>query len=132
MSQIASLNNDVVRHELNTPVVSVTIKGIVKASEDGEVVPGVSIYLKGTTTGTVTDQEGKFEFPKPLNQGDVLTFHFIGYKPAEYLVTGNETEPIVILLDTESIIMGELAITECYVVEEKGIKRFWTKVKNIF
>jgi hypothetical protein len=114
------------------PVVSVTIKGVVKASEDGEVVPGVSIYQKGTTTGTLTDANGKFEFPKPLNEGDVLVFSFLGSKTIEYLVTGKETEPITILLEMDSIIMGELAIEECLTTEKSGLKGWWAKVKDIF
>jgi hypothetical protein len=117
---------------IDVPVASVTIKGIVKASEDGEVVPGVSIYQKGTTTGTVTDAEGKFEFPKPLNEGDVLVFSFVGSKTIEYMVTGKETEPITILLEMDSIIMGELAIEECTTTEKTGLKGWWAKVKDIF
>jgi hypothetical protein len=114
---------------IDLPVASVMIKGIVKASEDGEVVPGVSIYQKGTTTGTLTDAEGKFQFPKPLNEGDVLVFSFVGSKTIEYVVTGKETEPITILLEMDSIIMGELAIEECTITEKKG---WWAKVKDIF
>jgi hypothetical protein len=136
VSQISSVisSSSVVQNNsgLTAPIVSVTIKGIVKASEDGEVVPGVSVYQKGTTTGTNTDPDGKFEFPKPLNEGDVLVFSFIGSKTIEYVVTGRETEPITILLEMDSIIMGELAIEECLKTEKTGLKGWWAKVKDIF
>jgi hypothetical protein len=132
VSQISSVTSSSTGLTINVPVASVTIKGIVKASEDGEVVPGVSIYQKGTTTGTVTDAEGKFEFPKPLNEGDVLVFSFVGSRTIEYMVTGKETEPITILLETDAIIMGELAIEECATTEKTGLKGWWAKVKDIF
>ncbi len=136
VSQISSATSASALMQSNSgvaaPIASVTIKGIVKASEDGEVVPGVSIYQKGTTTGTNTDADGKFEFPKPLNEGDVLVFSFVGSKTVEYLVTGRETEPITILLEMDSIIMGELAVEQCLTTEKTGLKSWWAKVKDIF
>ncbi|MFM6926669.1 MAG: DUF5686 family protein, partial [Ferruginibacter sp.] len=50
----------------------------------------VSITLKGTTTGTVTDIDGHFSFPK-LPANAVLLISYIGYKTREYKVDKAET-----------------------------------------
>lgn len=48
-------------------------------------LPGVSILVKGTTTGTATDIDGKFSLSVPNDQA-VLVFSFIGYTSLEQLV----------------------------------------------
>ena len=45
------------------------------SSEKGEALVGVSILVKGTSRGTVTDAEGKFSIV--ANEGDVLVFFFL-------------------------------------------------------
>jgi TonB-linked SusC/RagA family outer membrane protein len=52
--------------------------------EKGEGMPGVSISIKGTATGTVSDVEGKYtiEFPEDYI-GGVLVFSFVGYQTQE-------------------------------------------------
>jgi TonB-dependent starch-binding outer membrane protein SusC len=50
--------------------------------EKGETMPGVSVVLKGTTTGTITDADGNFELKSPKPKG-TLSFSFIGYKTYE-------------------------------------------------
>lgn len=59
----------------------ITVKGTVTAAEDGSPLPGVSILVKGTTVGTVTDFDGKYELSVPQNA--VLEFSFLGYKTVE-------------------------------------------------
>lgn len=54
----------------------------------GNPMPGVNILLKGTTTGSPTDANGKFALE--AEPGDVLVFSFIGYRSQEITV-GNET-----------------------------------------
>ncbi|NEW83042.1 MAG: TonB-dependent receptor [Mariniphaga sp.] len=64
----------------------------------GASVPGVSVVLKGTTTGTVTDTDGKFSIPK-IQSGSVLVFSFIGMKTQEVTV-GNKTTVNVVMEET--------------------------------
>src|ERR1700739_2012465 len=52
------------------------IKGFVRDAS-GQPLPGVSVTIKGTKTGTQTDANGKFAIS--ANAGDVLEFSFIGY-----------------------------------------------------
>lgn len=58
-----------------------TVTGVVKSSEDGLPVPGVSVVVKGTTNGTITDLNGKFSIKAKL--GQVLHFSFIGMADQE-------------------------------------------------
>jgi len=58
-----------------------TITGSVSGS-DGTPMPGVSVTVKGTTVGTLTDLNGKFEISFPAN-AQVLVFSFIGMKTQE-------------------------------------------------
>lgn len=61
------------------------ISGIV-TEPDGSALPGVTVMLKGTATGTITDNEGKFTIDVP--QGSVLVFSFIGFTTKEITVGG--------------------------------------------
>ena len=56
--------------------------------ETGQTLPGVSVVLKGTTTGTTTDTDGQYKLTaQPAN---TLIFSFVGYGTKEILV-GNQT-----------------------------------------
>src|SRR3712207_2476549 len=74
---------------------STTLTGKV-TSETGEALPGVSIVVKGTTSGTATDVEGAFSLPVP-QAGAVLVVSFVGYTPQE-LAVKNQTHLLVTLL----------------------------------
>ena len=55
--------------------------------EGGAPIPGVSVLVKGTTIGTVTNPDGNFSLAVPGN--DVLSFSFIGMKTVEVQITDN-------------------------------------------
>jgi TonB-linked SusC/RagA family outer membrane protein len=63
------------------------ITGIVKDARTGEVLPGVSILVKDSPRGTITDVNGKYTVQVP--QGAILVFSFIGYEKTEITVAGN-------------------------------------------
>jgi TonB family protein len=54
------------------------LAGVV-TDEQGNAIQGMNIVIEGTTTGTVTDQNGKFNLSAPVNSGS-LVFSFVGYK----------------------------------------------------
>lgn len=68
----------------------VKVSGIVTDMSTGDVLPGVTILIKGTSAGTVTDFEGKYEIMVDNPTNAVLSFHFIGFEPKE-VVIGNRT-----------------------------------------
>ena len=60
---------------------TMTISGVVK-DENGESVPGASVYIKGNNKlGTVTDIDGRFTLKAPA--GQTLVVSFIGYQTIE-------------------------------------------------
>lgn len=65
------------------------ITGRVLAAEDSEPLPGVSILVKGTTRGTVTNMDGDFAIQ--ASSGETLTVSFIGFETTEVAVTGGQT-----------------------------------------
>lgn len=66
-----------------------TIRGQVTSTEDGGVLPGVSVLLQGTGEGTTTDVNGEFRLE--IQQSDaVLVFSYIGFVSQEVPV-GNQT-----------------------------------------
>ncbi|KJF45611.1 SusC/RagA family TonB-linked outer membrane protein [Draconibacterium sediminis] len=58
-------------------------------STSGESLPGVSILVKGTTRGTISDVDGNFSL-KDVRSEDILVFSFIGMKEVEVTV-GDQT-----------------------------------------
>ena len=62
----------------------ITITGKVVASDDKEELPGVSVFVKGSTTGTITDVNGNYSISVPTNS-ETLVFSFVGYKRLRHL-----------------------------------------------
>ncbi|WBL43669.1 TonB-dependent receptor [Algoriphagus halophytocola] len=71
-------------------------------------LPGASILIKGTTTGTTTDIDGKFSLEVPSNDA-VLVFSFIGYAKVEEVV-GNRSV-IDLKLQPDETSLTELVVT---------------------
>ncbi|WP_114748191.1 SusC/RagA family TonB-linked outer membrane protein [Pleomorphovibrio marinus] len=65
------------------------ISGTVRSESDGEPIPGVSIMVKETGSGVVTDESGRFVLNVP-EQGRTLVFSFIGMTRKEVTI-GNQT-----------------------------------------
>jgi TonB-linked SusC/RagA family outer membrane protein len=66
------------------------ISGTVTAAADGAPIPGVSVIVKGTTIGTVTDINGKYQLNVPSN-AKILSFSFIGMKSRDESIGGLTT-----------------------------------------
>ncbi len=72
---------------------------------EGQSLPGVTVVVKGTTTGTVTDMDGAFSLPN-VDDEDILLFSFVGMKSQEIPVMGKTN--IDIVMEEESIGIGEV------------------------
>lgn len=71
------------------------VTGTVLSVTDKTPLPGVSVIIKGTTTGTSTDTNGKFTLPVAAGNDQVLIFSFIGFEPTEVRVgSGSVVEPV--------------------------------------
>jgi hypothetical protein len=110
------------------------VKGIVRDDTNAPMA-GVSIYLKGATEGTVTDADGKFEFPRKLKEGDVLVFSFIGFETIEYMITSQVVDPVeIVFTPAHYEMMGKIVVVDDIYTEKEvsGLSRWWGKVKDIF
>ena len=67
-----------------------TVTGKITSGTDGSPLPGVSVLIKGTTSGTTTDADGRYSLNVPDLQNSILTLSFIGFKSQEVPV-GNRT-----------------------------------------
>lgn len=89
------------------------VTGTVTSSDDGSPLIGVSIQVKGTTTGGTTDLDGKYSLNVPANA--TLVFSFVGFKPQEVQV--GERSIVNVILESESQKMEQVVVTAI------GIKR---------
>lgn len=87
----------------------ITVKGTVKDVK-GEPLPGVTIRVKGTTTGFVTNVQGVFDFDLPKRDNLVLIFSFVGYKHQEITIKGSQ-KPLSIVLEEELQTVDEVVVT---------------------
>ncbi len=92
-----------------------TITGTVTSSEDGVGIPGVSVSVKGTTVGTVTNIDGKYELNVP-NDAQSLVFTFVGMKMKEVAISGSVID---VAMETETIGVDEVVVT-AYGVRKKS------------
>lgn len=92
----------------------VTISGTVTEKGSNEPLPGVSIVVKGTSTGTTTDFEGYYQIT--ANAGDVLVFSYIGFKTSELTVSGNTLN---VSLEEDIQTLGEVVVVGYGTVSKK-------------
>lgn len=85
----------------------ILIKGTVLAQDDQSALPGVSVVLRGTSSGTTTDQNGEYEIRVP-NAESVLVFSFVGYISQEVTV-GNRTR-IDLSLQVDNKMLEEVVV----------------------
>lgn len=82
------------------------ITGTVTSKEDGTALPGVTVMVKGLSTGTATDIDGKYILKAGAN--DVLVFSFIGMKKVEVPVNGRSI--VNVALESDAQVMDEVMV----------------------
>ena len=82
------------------------VTGKVTGKDDGKPIPGVSVTVKGTTTGTQTDVNGNYSLNVQANA--ILTFTFIGYAPQEQSAAANVVN---VALAPAAQQLGEVVVT---------------------
>ncbi|MCU4164479.1 SusC/RagA family TonB-linked outer membrane protein [Carboxylicivirga caseinilyticus] len=74
------------------------ITGVVTDEADGSAIPGVSVFVKGTTIGTVTRVDGSYSLSVP-NDATTLVFSFVGMKTQEIQIDGRSAINVVMVSD---------------------------------
>ncbi|MBU3927908.1 MAG: SusC/RagA family TonB-linked outer membrane protein [Bacteroidetes bacterium] len=91
-----------------------TVTGKITSEEDALGLPGVSIMIKGTLTGTVTNIEGDFVLSGVVDN-DTLAVTYLGYAPQEILVGSQKVINVVMQVSVNEL--GEVVVTAL------GVKR---------
>ncbi len=93
------------------------ITGTVTSAVQGEgAIPGVTVQVKGTTVGTVTDINGKYSLPVPQN-ATTLIFTYIGMKKQEVEISGRSEVNAV--LESDILGLDEVVVTALGISREK-------------
>lgn len=83
------------------PIVTLTVTGVVK-DVSGQPLPGVSVKLRGSNLGTVTDINGKYTLTMPDGKG-TLEFGFLGFTAQAVPVNGQTTINITLLEESKAL-----------------------------
>jgi len=93
------------------------ITGTVSSAVEGEGgIPGVTIQVKGTTIGTITDLNGNFSLTVPAN-ATTLVFSYIGMKKQEVEIGGRSV--INAVMESDLLGLDEVVVTALGISREK-------------
>jgi TonB-linked SusC/RagA family outer membrane protein len=92
------------------------VTGVVKSSIDSEPLIGVSVVLKGSSGGTLTDADGKYSI-RVSGSSPVLVFSYVGHAQQEAPV--NQRRVIDITLEGSSSTLNEVVVTALGIQREK-------------
>lgn len=104
-----------------------TIKGIV-TDADGNSLPGVSVFVKGTNTGVATDIDGKFEFKIADKKGLVLVFSFVGMLTQEVPYKGQSELKVIMKSDSEQL--EEVVVTGLQTLSRERAAGSFSQIDN--
>ncbi len=92
------------------------LTGTVTSAADKQPIPGATILVKGTMTGTVTDGNGRFELTLK-EAGGILAFSSVGFRKQEVPITASNTYTVVMEEDLTAI--DEVVVTALGISREK-------------
>src|SRR5690606_32080952 len=110
-------NIGVFKGDANAPVIieetledqTRTVTGRVTDATDGSAIPGATVLVKGTTTGTITDFDGKYSL-SVADPDAVLVFSFVGYLTEEVPVNNRSVIDMSLMMDitelSELVVVG--------------------------
>jgi outer membrane receptor for ferrienterochelin and colicin len=95
---------------------NITITGTVKSSVNAEVVPAVSVLVKGKTTGTFTDDRGNFRITTNASLPLTLVFSSVGFADKELSVS-SATSSVSVNLDPVNALAQDVVVSASRVAE---------------
>ena len=102
------------------------LKGTVTSETDGEPLIGVSVLVKGTTNGTITNLDG--EYSLHVSNGETLVFSYVGYINQEIAYNGQSSLNVALREDTKSL--DEVVVVGYGVQKKKLVTGATVQVKG--
>lgn len=90
-------------YDLTTVFAERRVEGKVTDAANGEGLPGVSILVKGTQQGTVSDVSGNYQVNVPESGDVTLVFSFVGYAPLEVAVGSKSNVDVALSVDQKTL-----------------------------
>ncbi len=84
----------------------IKVAGTVTEASTKDPLPGVTIQVKGTTSGTISDMEGHYTIQ--AKKGDVIVFSTVGMKTVEKQVSSNS--PINVALEEDNVALDQVVV----------------------
>ncbi|HBI81761.1 MAG TPA: TonB-dependent receptor [Bacteroidales bacterium] len=110
-------------------IAQTSVEGRVTDASNGEPLIGVTVYVKDTTIGTITDVNGWYQLKNAaITPKSVIIFSFIGYKTFEIEV-GNR-KVIDVRLEPSSYTLGEAVVIGYGTVKKRNVLGAVSKVEN--
>ncbi len=92
------------------------VTGTVTDVSDGSPIPGVSVFVKGTTIGAITNIDGQYSLSVP-DDATTIVFSFVGMTTQEIAFAGQTT--IDVVLSSDAIGMDEVVVTALGISKER-------------
>lgn len=96
----------------------IAISGVVREKGTSEALPGVSISIKGSNTGTQSDGEGRFALKAKLTYPFTLVFNALGHEVIELPILSG-SQPIEVQLEAKGILTNEVVVSASRVEESR-------------
>ncbi|WP_158027227.1 SusC/RagA family TonB-linked outer membrane protein [Labilibacter marinus] len=103
----------------------ILVTGVISSSEDGMPIPGVSVVIKGTTVGTISDFDGNYSIK--AENGQTLLFSFVGMKNQEVVISGKKID---VKMENDFIGLDEVVAIGYGVQKKKEVTGAVTQVKS--
>ena len=116
----------IIRKKREKPMPDITVQGKV-VDDFGDGMPGVTVLVKGTQRGTITDIDGNYSLEVP-DGFTVLVFSFVGFASQEVSIDGRNTIDITML--EEATALDEVVVTGFFVMDRESYTGTTTKVSG--
>ena len=103
-----------------------SVSGTVTAASDGQPLPGVNVLVQGTTQGTITDFDGKYQLS--VSEGQTLVFTFVGFTNQNVVVGSQNVYDVI--LEEETSDLDEVVVVGYGVQKKKLVTGATVQVKG--
>jgi TonB-linked SusC/RagA family outer membrane protein len=111
----------------HTAMAQQRITGTVTSAKDRSPLPGVSVVVQGTNSGSITDNDGKFVLPS-VATGVKLVFSYVGFRSQEVIVSNQSL--LNIELEEDALALSEVVVTALGIKKESKKLGYATTTVN--